>query len=90
MKLSKYLLSLFTIFFFVGFNSSHERLIDQEKIQDKVKELLGKMSVEEKIGQMTQITLQAVSKTQGTKNTSHELDLQKLDEAITKYQTFMM
>lgn len=85
MKLSKYLLSLFTIFFFVGFNSSHERLIDQEKIQDKVKELLGKMSVEEKIGQMTQITLQAVSKTQGTKNTSHELDLQKLDEAITKY-----
>lgn len=85
MKLSKYLLSLFTIFFFVGFNSSQERLIDQEKIQDKVKELLGKMSVEEKIGQMTQITLQAVSKTQGTKNTSHELDLQKLDEAITKY-----
>lgn len=85
MKLSKFLLSLLTIFFFVGFNSSHERLIDQEKIQDKVKELLGKMSVEEKIGQMTQITLQAVSKTQGTKNTSHELDLQKLDEAITKY-----
>jgi beta-glucosidase len=85
MKLSKYLLSLFTIFFFVGLNSSYEKLIDQEKIQDKVKELLGKMSVEEKIGQMTQITLQAVSKTQGTKNTCHELDLQKLDEAITKY-----
>ncbi len=85
MKLSKYLLSLFTIFFFVGFNSSYHKLTDQEIIQNKVKELLGKMSVEEKIGQMTQITLQAVSKTQGTKNTSHELDLQKLDEAITKY-----
>lgn len=85
MKLSKYLLSLLTIFFFVGFNSSYERLNDQKEIQDKVKELLSKMTIEEKIGQMTQITLQAVSKTQGTKNTSHELDLQKLDEAITKY-----
>lgn len=85
MKISKYLFSLLTIFFFVGFNSSYERSDDQGKIQDKVKELLSKMTIEEKIGQMTQITLQAVSKTQGTKNTSHELDLQKLEEAITKY-----
>lgn len=85
MKLSKYLLSLLTIFIFVGFNSSDERLIDQLTIQDKVKDLISKMTLEEKIGQMTQITLQAVSKTQGTKNSSHALDLQKLDEAITKY-----
>lgn len=33
-----------------------------EKVDFKVKELLSKMTLEEKIGQMTQVTLQAVSK----------------------------
>lgn len=85
MKSFKYFFSIVTILFFAGFNSSFRNTNDPIKIQDRVKELLSKMTIEEKIGQMTQITLQVVSKTQGTKTTAHELDLQKLDEAITKY-----
>ncbi len=54
-------------------------------LDDRVKKLLSQMTLEEKVGQMTQVTIQAVSKTQGTKDQKHELDLNKLEEAITKY-----
>lgn len=54
-------------------------------IEKKVKELVAKMTVEEKVGQMTQVTIQTVSKTQGTKSQSHVLDESKLEEAILKY-----
>jgi beta-glucosidase len=43
------------------------------------------MTLEEKAGQMTQITIQTISKTQGTKDQKHILDDKKLEEAITKY-----
>jgi len=59
--------------------------MNEQQIEVKVKELLGKMSLEEKIGQMTEVTLQVVSKKQGTKDQKHELDIQKLEEAIVKY-----
>jgi beta-glucosidase len=54
-------------------------------IESKVKALLSQMTLEEKIGQMTQITLEAVSKVHGTKDQKHELDLKKLEDAILKY-----
>lgn len=56
-----------------------------KSIEERVQELLSKMTIEEKVGQMTQVTLQAVSKTQGTKNQKHQLDEKKLEEAIVKY-----
>lgn len=56
-----------------------------DEIDQRVKDLLAKMTLEEKVGQMTQITLQAVSKVQGTKNQKHQLDDAKLEEAIKKY-----
>ena len=43
------------------------------------------MTLSEKVGQMTQITLQAVSKTEGKLDQKYEVDPQKLWEAITKY-----
>ena len=43
------------------------------------------MTLEEKVGQMTQITLQAVSKTQGTVDQKFEIDPEKLKDAIIKY-----
>ncbi len=55
------------------------------KVDAQVKELVSKMTLEEKIGQMTQVTIQAVSKVQGTKDQNHQLDLTKLEEAIKKY-----
>lgn len=56
-----------------------------DSLDQRVKDLLSKMTLEEKVGQMTQVTLQAVSKTQGTKNQKHEIDEAKLEEAIKKY-----
>lgn len=57
----------------------------KESIDKRVKDLLSKMTLEEKVGQMTQVTIQAVSKKQGTKDQHHELDDAKLEEAILKY-----
>lgn len=57
----------------------------KESIDKRVKDLLSKMTLEEKVGQMTQVTIQAVSKKQGTKDQHHELDDTKLEEAILKY-----
>lgn len=55
------------------------------KVDSKVKELVSKMTLEEKIGQMTQVELVAVSKVPGTKDQMHQLDFAKLEEAIKKY-----
>lgn len=56
-----------------------------DQLDQRVKELLSKMTLEEKVGQMTQVTIQAVSKTQGTKDQKHEIDNEELEEAIKKY-----
>lgn len=57
----------------------------ENTIDAKVKQLLAQMTLEEKIGQMTQISIQVVSKTRGTVDQKHEIDHEKLVEAITKY-----
>ncbi|ELS01405.1 beta-glucosidase-like glycosyl hydrolase [Xenococcus sp. PCC 7305] len=55
------------------------------EIAQKVEDLLAQMTLPEKVGQMTQITLQAVSKTEGKLDQKYEVDLKKLREAIVKY-----
>jgi len=55
------------------------------KVDAQVKEFVSKMTLEEKVGQMTQVTIQAVSKVQGTKDQMHQLDYTKLEDAIKKY-----
>lgn len=70
----------------ISFTSTE--ILSQKKnteLDERVKELLSQMTLEEKVGQMTQVTLQAVSKKQGTKDQHHELDETKLEEAILKY-----
>jgi len=85
MKHSHYLLVVLSFFLF-GFlpDKSDQFKVDPETAA-RVKELLSKMTLEEKVGQMTQVTLEVVSKIEGTKDQMHELDLDKLREAITKY-----
>jgi len=56
-----------------------------EPVDGRVKKLLRQMTLEEKIGQMTQVTLQTVSRTQGTPGQKHAIDPVKLEEAITQY-----
>ncbi len=57
----------------------------EAEINKMVSELLSKMTLEEKVGQMTQVTIQAVSKQQGTVNQMFEIDPVKLKEAIVRY-----
>ena len=58
---------------------------DNLTIDIDVKKLISQMTLEEKIGQMTQVAIQVVSKTRGSVNQIHELDQAKLEEAIIKY-----
>jgi beta-glucosidase len=69
----------------VSFGMKPLELKSSLSTDEKVKELLSKMTIEEKVGQMTQVTIQAVSKTQGIKDQLHEMDYSKLDEALKKY-----
>lgn len=58
-----------------------------EDIKRKVKTLLGQMTLEEKVGQMTQISIEMFHKTvNGQPVEPHELDLQKLSVALNKYK----
>lgn len=83
MKLTTFLMCLLLLLFKTTEIYSQKKNSDIEK---RVKELLSEMTIEEKVGQMTQVTIQAVSKKQGTKDQHHELDDAKLEEAILKYQ----
>lgn len=81
-------LTFFACLFFFVFTAALSVNEQNEKaglIDKQVKELLSQMTLEEKVGQMTQITLQAVSKIQGTKDQAHQMDDAKLEEAIKKY-----
>jgi len=51
-------------------------------IDKKVDVLIAKMTLEEKVGQMTEVTSDVVSK---TNTPNHQLDVDKLKEAIMKY-----
>ncbi|MEO6850988.1 MAG: glycoside hydrolase family 3 N-terminal domain-containing protein, partial [Mucilaginibacter sp.] len=51
-------------------------------LDKKVDALIAKMTLEEKVGQMTEVTLDVVSKADVT---PHKLDADKLKEAIMKY-----
>lgn len=85
--MSKLKLFIGILFAFILLNSSIKisALSPGESTTERVKDLLLQMTLEEKVGQMTQITLQAVSKRQGTVNQKFELDYQKLKDAVTKY-----
>ena len=77
-------LSIITVIFIGSFYIDDSNAI-KDKVKHRVEELLSKMTLEEKVGQMTQITLEVVSKSEGTVNQKFELDKEKLREAITKY-----
>ncbi|HZY38585.1 MAG TPA: glycoside hydrolase family 3 N-terminal domain-containing protein [Mucilaginibacter sp.] len=54
----------------------------ESDIDKKVDALIAKMTLEEKVGQMTEVTSDVVST---TKNGVHEIDPEKIKEAILKY-----
>jgi beta-glucosidase len=85
MKFSIRNISLIFFIIIVQNSFSLAQIFSTEKVDSKVKELVSKMTIEEKIGQMTQVTIQVVSKVQGTINQMHQIDDAKLEEAIKKY-----
>ncbi len=70
---------------FLGFDKTDKKEISKDEIKLKVDELISKMTLEEKIGQMTQVTLQVISKTEGTVDQKFLIDHDKLAEALQKY-----
>jgi beta-glucosidase len=50
----------------------------------RVEALLERMTLEEKVGEMTQLTLTAITRTAGTATRTHELDSAKLENAIVR------
>ncbi len=51
----------------------------------RIEALLEQMTVREKVGQMTQLTIQAVSSREGAPGVEHELDPEKLRQAVVDY-----
>ena len=78
---------LYLVLFYLSICSIQSKAADKNKhsIDDQVKSLLSKMSLEEKIGQMTQLTIQALSVTHGPAQQRGELDIKKVEEAVIKY-----
>ena len=76
------LICLFSLGLF-SFSPEHQNS-NEEEIEKKIDSLLSKMSLEEKVGQMTQITLEVIS---SRENEAAELKIneEKLKEAILKY-----
>jgi beta-glucosidase len=48
----------------------------------RIGSLLARMTLEEKVGEMTQVTIQVVGKTHGTATTDQQIDSVKLDDAL--------
>src|SRR6478736_6862110 len=84
MKIHKIILQ--TLFFLLVFTKI-ESLNAQALVEQRVNDLLSKMTIEEKVGQMTQITLDALCK--GKDFDEHkvmELDPEKLRKVIVTYK----
>jgi beta-glucosidase len=54
-------------------------------VQEKVRALVSRMTLEEKIGQMTEVTVDVVSKGADGRQEPHQLDMAKLETAILTY-----
>src|SRR3954468_4926570 len=57
----------------------------QSTIESRVDSLLKRMTLEEKVGEMTQVTIQVVSSVHGMPDTLQQLDSAKLDDALLRH-----
>ena len=83
MKNSLFIIAIFAL----GMLNSSAQVKPKNSIDQKVNNLLAKMTLEEKVGQMTNLTVDVISKTDaaGKIIEPHEIDEQKLEERILKY-----
>ncbi len=59
--------------------------LQAQSLEERVDALLSRMTLEEKIGQMTQLTVHAVSSQPETVEGRHQLDMKKLRRALVEY-----
>lgn len=71
-----------TSLFLVGMPALMQAQKNISTLDKKVDALIAGMTLEEKVGQMTEVTLDVISKSNAS---SHQLDPDKLKEAIMKY-----
>src|ERR1700694_1247601 len=57
----------------------------QRGIESRVASLLALMTLEEKVGEMTQLTIGTVGSTRGTPDTVQQIDSVKLDDALLNH-----
>lgn len=55
------------------------------RAEARIDSLLARMTLEEKVGEMTQLTIQAVSRIRGTADTLQQIDSVKLDDALIRH-----
>lgn len=79
-------LTLLALFMLLLFSCSEKKSDNTFDYGDDIEAIISKMSIEEKVGQMTQINLDVISKGEIFNLIEpHELDLEKLDIAVNKY-----
>lgn len=82
MKRISIIITGLSLFVSVGIIAQTQKQPPVSPIDKKVDALIAKMTLEEKVGQMTEVTLDVVSKSNAN---PHQLDADKLKEAIMKY-----
>src|SRR5579872_1589259 len=76
-------ITLISLLFLSGFAANAQsKKPAASSLDAKVDALIAKMTLEEKVGQMTQVTLDEVSK---INNGAHQVDADKLKDATMKY-----
>lgn len=80
-------LLLYSILAFLTTAVSAQTKLTNSIIDQKVEALVSQMTLEEKVGQMTQISIEMLLKTEnGNVIEPHQIDLNKLDTCIRKYK----
>ena len=81
-RISILIVSLFFLAVLACYSPTQHSEGPNDALDKKVDALIAKMTLEEKVGQMTEVTLDVVTKSNAS---PHQLDADKLKDAIMKY-----
>lgn len=85
MRIIRFLPMLFVLSLFLNLALNFKEVMGKDMTEEKIKKVLLEMTLEEKVGQMTQVTLEVVSKRHDDRAFINKLDMAKLRDAILKY-----
>ena len=82
----RYSLSILLVLLLFVLAPAQQKSVPQAAVDRRVEDLLKQMTLEEKVGQMTQVTIQVISKGEGGGAEPHAIDPAKLETAVLKYK----